>query len=183
MSYTTFPAYIQYAKGWETRFQEHPVMDWLSDYEVAFDTGDMKSGPHTPWHADDYSFTKPTGECITGGAPAWAAFLEMYRPFSAHFLEPFFFIIWETPTGYELIGTVRLFGNLAVPGERTQTDLQGRKWDIGAPGATHLKFVKDPSGPKGLKLNSEEVFTDGIPVIGEMIKRGMVTPEQILGTS
>jgi len=180
MSYTTTPAYIQYAKGWETRFKEHPVIDWMFDYEAAFDRGDMKSGPHTPWHSDDFSYTKTTGECITGGAPAWAALLEMYAPFSAQYHEPSFFFIWETPTGYELFGSATIYANLAAPGEQTKADLDGRKWDIQAPGAFHFVFVKDPSGPKGLKLKGQKLFADGMPMIGEMIKRGMVTPEQVL---
>ena len=180
MPYPTVPAYIQSAKGWETRFREHPVMDWLTDYEVALDTGDMKSGPHTPWHADDFSFTKPTGESFSGGAPAWAAFLEMHAPFKAHYLEPLFFVIWETPTGYDLFGSAHWYGNLHAPGAPTKTDLQGRKWDVVNSAATHIKFVKDPSGPKGLKLQNQVLFSDGSAMLGEMVKRGMVTPEQVL---
>jgi len=180
MSYTTVPAYIQYAKGWETRFREHPVMDWMFDYEAAFDHGDMKHVPHTPWHTDDFSYTKPTGVCITGGAAAWAALLEMYAPFSAYYHEPSFFVVWETPTGYELFGSAKVFAKLLAPGEQTKTDLNGHKWDIEAQGAFHFKYVKDPSGPKGLKLKSSTLFADEIPMVGEMIKRGMVTPEQVL---
>jgi hypothetical protein len=181
MSYKTVPAYVQYVRGWEeTQNREHPVMDWMFDYEAAFDRGDMKSGPHTPWHSDDFSFTKSTGTCITGGAPAWAALLEMYAPFTTHYHEPFFYIIWETPTGYELIGSAKVFANLPAPGESTKTDLEGRKWDIEAPGAFHFEYVKDPSGPKGLKLKSEKLFADAIPMVGEMVKRGMVTSEQVM---
>jgi hypothetical protein len=180
MSYTTVPAYIQHVKGWESRCREHPVMDWMSDYEAAFDWGDMKSGPHSPWHADDFSYTKPTGECVTGGAAAWAALLEMYAPFSAHYHEPFFYAIWETETGYELFGSAKMFVKLLVPGEQTKTDLEGRKWDLELPGAFHFDYVKDPSGPKGLKLKGQKLFADGIPIVAEMVKRGMVTPEQVL---
>jgi hypothetical protein len=180
MSYTTVPAYIQHVKGWESRCREHPVMDWMSDYEAAFDWGDMKSGPYTAWHTDDFSFTKSTGERIASGAPSWAAVLEIVAPFSAHYFEPFFFIVWETPTGYEFFGIAKIYGKLHAPGEQTKTDLEGRKWDVEAPAASLFEFVKDPSGPKGLKLKGQKLFADGIPMIGEMVKRGMVTPEQVL---
>jgi hypothetical protein len=180
MSSTTVLASIQSAKAWETRFREHPVVDWMLDYEEAFDWGDMKSGPCNVWLTDNFSFTKSTGECITGGVAAWAAVLEMYAPFSGHYHEPFFSITWETPTGYELFGSARLFAKLPVPGGQTKTDLAGRKWDIEVPGAFHFEYVKDPSGPKGLKMKSQKLYADGVPMISEMIKRGMVTPEQVL---
>jgi hypothetical protein len=180
MSYSTVPAYIQHVKGWETRCREHPVIDWMFDYEAAFDWGDMKSGPYTTWHTDDFSFTKSTGERIAAGAPSWAAVLEIVAPFSAHYFEPFFCVIWETPTGYEFLGLAKIFGKLHAPGEQTKTDLEGRKWDVDAPAASLFEFVKDTSGPKGLKLKSQTLFADGIPMIGEMVKRGMVTPEQVL---
>ena len=180
MSSITVSASIQSAKAWETRFREHPVVDWMLDYEEAFDWGDMKSGPCNVWLTDDFSFTKPTGERIASGAPSWAAVLQIVAPFSAHYLEPFFFIIWETPTGYEFFGIANIFGKLHAPGEQTKTDLEGRKWDVEAPAASLFEFVKDPSGPKGLKLKGQKLFADGIPMIGEMVKRGMVTPEQVL---
>lgn len=180
MPYATVPAYIQYVKGWEVRYREHPVIDWMFDYEAAFDWGNMRAGPHYPWHADDFSFTKSTGECVTGGERAWAALLEMYAPFTSHYHEPFFYVIWETATGYELIGAAKVFARLPAPGEQTKTDLEGRKWDLELPGAFHFEYVKDPSGPKGLKLKGQKLYADGIPMVGEMVKRGMVTPEQVL---
>lgn len=180
MSFATTPAYIYSIKGWEKQYREIPVIDWMFDYEAAFDWGDMKSGPHTPWHADDFSYTKPTGVCVTGGEAAWAALLEGYSPFSSHYHEPFFFIIWDTPTGYGLFGCAKVFGKLHAPGELTKTDLEGRKWDVEIPGAFLFEYVKDPSGPKGLKLKSQKLFADGVPVICDMIKRGMVTIDQVM---
>jgi hypothetical protein len=176
----TTSAIIQHCSGWEPRLLVHPLWSWMADYETAFDWGAMKSGLHTPWHTDDFSFTKATGEVIAGGIAAWAAVVEMYAPFSAHFHEPFFFVIWETETGYELFGCAKMFVNLHAPGEQTKADLQGRKWDVEAPGAFHFVYVKDPEGPKGMKLKSEKLFADGLPMVGEMVKRGMVTPEQVL---
>lgn len=74
----------------------------------------------------------------------------------------------------------KIFAKLPAPGEQTKTDLQGRKWDIEVPAAFHFVYVKDTSGPKGLKLKSQKLYGDSMPMVGEMIKRGMVTPEQIL---
>jgi hypothetical protein len=183
MSYPTIPAYIQSCKGWELRLKEHPVMDWMFDYENAFDFGNMKSESHDVWHTSDFYFTKSNGTCVTGGAEGWAALLETYAPFSEHFHEPMWLVIFETPTGYELCGQAKVFANLHVPGEKKKTDLQGRKWDIEAPGAFHFEYVKDHTGPKGLKMKGEKLYADGIPMVGEMIKRGMVTAEQALGQS
>src|SRR5271168_1416887 len=115
MSLKTLPALFVNVKGWDVDRREHPVIDWMFDYEAAFDFGDMKSGPHSPWHADDFSYTKPTGVCVTGGAAAWAALLEMYAPFSAYYHEPSFFVVWETPTGYELFGSAKVFAKLLAP--------------------------------------------------------------------
>src|SRR5438045_2970439 len=122
MSYPTTPAYVQICNGWEPRLKEHPVFDWMFDYEAGFDWGDMKSGPHSPWHADDFAFTKPNGQTITGGDPAWKALLEMYAPFSAHYHEPAWFVIWETASGYVLVGQANMYGNFHVPGEKTKKD-------------------------------------------------------------
>src|SRR5271163_4001722 len=179
MSYLTQPTYLVSVPGWDPRTREHPVIDWMFDYEDAFDWGDMKSGPHTPWHSDDFTFTKPTGVSSPPGAPSWAALLEKYAPFSAHYHEPLHFIVYETSSGYELTGVANIFANLQVPGEKTKSDLQGRKWEIQAPGAFHFVYEKDPSGPKGLKIKSQELYADGIPLVGEMVKRGMVTWDQV----
>lgn len=173
-------ASIMSAAAWEKRFRDHPVVDWMLDFEEAFDFGDMKSGPWNAWVTDDFSFTKPTGECIAGGEPAWAAVLETYAPFVAHYHEPFFSAQWETPTGYELIGCAKMFVKLPVPGKDTTKDQEGREWDVGVPGAFHFEYTKDPSGPKGLKMKSQKIFADGIPLVSEMVKRGMVTADQVL---
>src|SRR5436190_10516718 len=108
MSYSTTPAYIESVKGWEDRLEEHPVWSWMHSYEKEFDYGNMTSGPHTPWHTDDFTFVKAAGETFQSGEASWAALCEMYKPFSAHFHEPFQVIIWETSTGYELFGAAKI---------------------------------------------------------------------------
>jgi hypothetical protein len=179
-SYPTKPAYIMYCSGWEERVKEHPVFDWMADHEEAFDFGTAKSDPYTKWFTSDFTFVDSTGK-TTKGADAWQEMLALYAPFSGHFHEPFFGVIFETETGFELIGCAKIFANLAKEGDgEKKKDGQGREWDLEAPGAFHFTYVRDESGPKGLKLSSERLYADKIPVVGAMLKRGMVTVEDFM---
>lgn len=180
MSYPTKPAYIiESCDGWDPKHLEHPVFDWMQDHEEAFDHGDMKSGPHTTWHTDDFSYTKPNGETISGGAPAWAALLEMYAPLVDHYHEPRWGVIWETENGYILAGSAIMYGNFPVPGDKKHKDLKGREWDVSGPGAFHFEYVKDPSGPKGMKMKSQKIYANVLVLAAEMVKRGMITTDQV----
>lgn len=60
--------------------------------------------------------------------------------------------------------------------------MTGRKWDVEAPSAFHFTVFKD-SGAKhgGIKLKRSKVFSDTAPVVVEMLKRGILKPEQLLG--
>jgi len=78
-----------------------------------------------------------------------------------------------------MVGFANVYVNLPVSGEKTKTDLTGRQWDIVVPGAFLFTCVKDPAGPKGFKVKSMTLYEDGVPVVGEMIKRGMVKPEDL----
>jgi hypothetical protein len=181
MSYATKPAFIvESCEGWEPKLLEHPVFDWMQDYEEAFDFGDMKSGPHTPWHTDDFAYTKPNGETITGGAPAWAAGLEMYAPLAGHYHEPRWGVIWEMENGYVLTGGANFYGNLPVPGDKKHKDLKGREWDVAGPGVFYFEYVKDPTGPKGLKIKTEKIYANPLVMAGEMVKRGMLTADEVI---
>lgn len=43
--------------------------------------------------------------------------------------------------------------------------------------------MKDVEGPGGFKMSEERLYADGVSMVGEMVKRGMVTAEQaIAGT-
>jgi hypothetical protein len=44
-----------------------------------------------------------------------------------------------------------------------------------------FEYVKDASGPEGFKMSKNTSFSDPTPAIVEMIKRGMLKPEQLLG--
>jgi len=177
MSFPTSPAYVQNVRGWPEQSREHPVIDWMFDYEKALDYGDMKKGPLTPWHTDDYVFGK-SGVFYPPGGPSWERFVADYAPFTAHYHEPYSYVIHETATGWDLIGEANIFGNLPVPGEGKTKDAEGREWDIKVTGAFHLVFVKDPSGPKGMKMQQQIIHADSLPVVKELVKRGMITWDQ-----
>jgi hypothetical protein len=184
MAFPTTSVYlVQNAGGWDPVHRRHPVIDFMTDYEEAFHSGSMKSsGTHAPWHTDDFNFTKPDLTTITNGPAAFAALLEMYAPFSASYHDPQYYVIWETATGYVLAGAAFIYSNFVVPGAegKKEKDLGGREWDFKALGSFQFTYVKDPTGPKGLKLKAQSLVADGIPLAKELIKRKMATAEQIL---
>ncbi|OCK73883.1 hypothetical protein K432DRAFT_387140 [Lepidopterella palustris CBS 459.81] len=179
MPYPTIPAYQTYANGAEPRLREHPVLDFLIDHQEAFDNGNMKTEPYTVFHSDDFTFTKSDGTILPPGEASWKGWLEGYAPFIEHFHETRYVCIYERNGGWEMVGFANVYANLLVPGEKTKTDLSGRQWDVVVPGAFLFTCTKDPAGPKGFKVKSLTLYGDGVPVVGEMIKRGMVKPEDL----
>jgi hypothetical protein len=83
----------------------------------------------------------------------------------------------------EMIGSANMFADLPVPGgEKQHADLTGKKWDLRLPGMFHFEYVKDSSAKHdGILLKSTKVYSDSGPAVVEMLKRGMVKPEQLLG--
>ncbi len=124
MTFPTVPAYVQHPVGWPEATREHPAIDFMFDYEKALDWGNMKAGPHTPWHSDDYVYVK-SGVAHPPGAPSWAKFVADHAPFTGVYHEPFFYVIHDTPTGWELIGEAKIFVNLPVPGAEKVKDAEG----------------------------------------------------------
>ncbi|KIW91686.1 uncharacterized protein Z519_07654 [Cladophialophora bantiana CBS 173.52] len=177
------PAYIVHIDGSdkEQRFREHPVLDFLFDHQEAFDHGDMKSGPYTRFHTDDFVFTKSDGTVFPPGEASWQGWLSGYAPFTEHLHEPRYCNVYERDDGsWEMMGIAHIYGNFPVPGgDKTKTDFSGRQWGVVVPGAMVFRCVKDPSGPKGFKVKSMTVYGDGTPVVAEMIKRGMIKPEDL----
>jgi hypothetical protein len=180
MSYPTVPATVIYINSAGERPREHPVLDFLFDHQEAFDHGNMKTEPYTVFHAEDFTFTKTDGTVLPSGEESWKGVLEGYAPFTEHTHEPRYCCIYERNGAWEMLGVANVFANLQVSGQKTKKDLSGREWDIMTPGAFLFTCVKDPNGPKGFKVKSLTLFGDGVPVVGEMIKRGMVKPEELL---
>ncbi|KAF3929072.1 hypothetical protein ABW20_dc0105142 [Dactylellina cionopaga] len=180
MSFPTIPAYQTYARGMDERFREHPVLDFLIDHQVAFDTGTMKTEPYTVFNTEDFTITKPDGTTVAPGEASWKAWLEPYAPFVKHYHEARYGCVYERDGGWEMVGFANIYANLPVPGEKTKTDSAGVQWDVMIAGAFLFNLVKDSTGPKGLKIKSLTIFGDSLPAVGEMIKRGMVKPEDLL---
>jgi len=178
MSTPTVPAYVVHISGPE-KHREHPVLDFLVDHQEAFDHGNMKTQPYTQYHTNDFICTKPDGTVLPPGEASWKGWLESYAPFTEHLHEARYCCAYERNGGWEMVGFAQIYANLLVPGEKTKTDLSGRQWDVVVPGAFLFTCVADPSGPKGFKVSSVTLFGDGTPVVGEMMKRGMVKPEDL----
>lgn len=179
MATSTTPAYIVHINGLDERFREHPVLDFLFDHKEAFDHGNMKTQPYTQYHTDDFVFTKADGTVLLPGEASWKGYLEGVAHFTEHLHQARYCCLYERNGGWEMMGIAQIYANLAVPGDRTKTDMSGRQWDVCIPGAFLFTCVSDPSGPKGFKVKSLTVYGDGTPVVGEMIKRGMIKPEDL----
>ncbi|KAJ6263726.1 hypothetical protein Dda_2296 [Drechslerella dactyloides] len=179
MSYPTIQAYQAYTNGTEERLREHPVLDFLFHHQESFDHGNMKTEPYTVFHTDDFTFTKTDGTVLPPGEASWKGWLEGYVFFTEHLHEARYVCVYERDGGWEMVGVANIYCNLPVPGERTKTDLSGRKWDIVVPGSFIFNCVQDSAGPKGFKVKSMTLFGDRVPAVAEMIKRGMVKPEDL----
>jgi hypothetical protein len=177
MSFPTTPVFLTDTKGWE-QARVHPAIAWLEKYTKAFDSRESWATPHSEWHTEDYVYTKATGETFCGAA-AWNAAHKDYAPFKAMCNEPKWGCIWETKSGWEMVGEVILFADFAVEGrEKKFEDLQGRRWDLGMPGMLRFEIVRDEgSKHEGIKLKRIQNFSDTRPVIMEMLKRGMIAPK------
>jgi hypothetical protein len=183
MSFPTTTAFIHSCKGWDETTRLHPAMKWFEKYALLFNSGQMFSKSSSEWHTENFSYHKSTGEIIEGGTKAFDALKETYAPFDGTNHEPNFLICWETKDGWEMLGQALLYGNLKAPGGsgKVHTDVTGQKWDVGVPSAFHFAYVKDSSGPEGIKLERTDIFSDSAPVLVEMLKRGMLKPEQLFG--
>ena len=139
----------------------------------------MKTEPYTVFHTDDFTFTKSDGTVLPPGEASWKGWLEGYAPFIEHFHEARYACIYERNGSWEMVGFANVYANLLVPGEKTKTDLSGRQWDVVVPEAFLFTCVNYSADPKGFKVKTMTIYGDGVPVVGEMIKRGMVKPEDL----
>jgi hypothetical protein len=155
----------------------------LTRFTNAWDAKQINAQNSHDWQTSDVIFHKPTGEVFSADKAIHAA-LEMYAPFSAHKHEPSGPICcWETANGWEMLGQATLFADLPVPGgAKVHKDLSGKEWDLAMPGMFHFEYVKDKEAKyDGIRMKAQRTFSDSAPAMVEMIKRGMVKPEQLLG--
>jgi hypothetical protein len=111
--------------------------------------------------------------------------------------------------GYELFGMATMYYNLHAPPQqgvglqlqgppgsfppgggpttpsggrkaRKVADLsEGNTWEHASPAANRFTYRRDADGHKGLKLCRQVVHTDTFPLKAELVKRGVVTLEQL----
>jgi hypothetical protein len=80
-----------------------------------------------------------------------------------------------------MVGKATMFAELPVPGDKQKTDLTGKKWDVGVPSMFHFEYVKESSAKHGgILIKRTEIFGDSAPAVVEMMKRGMIKPDQLL---
>jgi limonene-1,2-epoxide hydrolase len=177
----TTQAFIIRCNGWDEKALAHPILRHLKLQTEAWDSGEAKKGAYTDWMTEDVVYRQSDGSTVSGEA-AFKAMLEKYAPLSGHEHEPKMAVVWETADGWEVLGEATLFADLPVPGgEKKHTNVAGRKWDIAVPGVFRFVFVKDSGNKHGYRAKRQEVSADSAPIMIEMIKRGMVKPEQLLG--
>jgi hypothetical protein len=178
MSFLSKPVYVNGdARGWQKL--DHPVLQFMHDYEQAFDFGDMKTTGPARWLTDDAVFTHASGRVFTGIEAAWQGTLATYAPFAAHYHEPQRYIVWETDTGYRLHGVAKMYVNLPAPGEKACKDLEGREWDCVGSGAFEFEFARDEGGPRGFRMKAQAIYADPLGMMSEMVARKMATPDEL----
>lgn len=173
-------------------------MAFMKDYAAALDatassrTGLKYTGPGSPskWLTEDFTFIDPTGKAVSGVEPAWAAVMQVYGPMSSQYHEPRYGIIWETDDGYELFGVAWLYYNLHAPprpqggpeggsATKIKDESEGNEWEMAGPSANHFRYRRDKGGHQGLKICEQRVYADSFPMKAELVKRGVVTLEQL----
>lgn len=102
---------------------------------------------------------------------------EIYAPFESHVHDPSFLVSWKTEKGWDMFGVAQLWWNLQVPGEQKIKGFGGKEWDGCTPSAFYFKYVK--VGEDGFELARTEIYGDPSAALIQMIKRGMLKPEQL----
>jgi hypothetical protein len=182
MSFTNKPVYVvDDAQGWQEKFNEHPAVEWQWEFEKALDFGNLLKEGYQAWLTDDFSYTNPAGISTTGVEASWQQVREMYQFYASFYHEPTEYIVWEIETGWRLAGGAFVYVNFPVPleGATKVKDLTGREWDYKMTGMFTFEWVKDPSGPKGIRLKKQSVCGDSLAMMNELVKRGMITFGQI----
>ncbi|KAK5685444.1 hypothetical protein LTS10_003522 [Elasticomyces elasticus] len=178
MSFPTKEAFI-YAGTWDETTRKHPAMKWMEHYtKNVVDARRFDEPATSVGHTLDWTLQKSTGEVVEGADKAWAALQEVYAPFSEHVHNPSFLACWETEKGWDMIGIAYLWYNLQAPGDGKIKGYGGKEWDGVLPGAFKFSYVK--SGDDGVQLARTEIFSDPSAALVQMLKRGMLKPEQLM---
>ncbi|KAB8225049.1 hypothetical protein BDV33DRAFT_198895 [Aspergillus novoparasiticus] len=181
MSFPTTPVFLTTTKGWE-QARIHPALAWMEKCTVAWDTRESWSTPWSDWVTDDYTYIKPNGQRFTGGETAWEASKADYSAFKLSYHEPKWVCVAEKVDGWEFVGEATLFIDLPREGGiKKAVDLDGRRWDLGLECMFRFNFVKDWTAKHdGIKIRSMQIYSDSGPVVEEMLRRGIMKPEELL---
>lgn len=77
-----------------------------------------------------------------------------------------------------MFGIATLYWTLAAPGSEAKIKgKDGKEWDGATPSAFKFKYVKADGG---IKLAKTEIYSDPSAAIVKMLKRGMITGEQLM---
>ncbi|KAF2472086.1 uncharacterized protein BDR25DRAFT_313281 [Lindgomyces ingoldianus] len=182
MTFPTQPVFV-YEGTWSAEMRAHPAMDWMYNFTSNIFDNRAWDIPTEQYLTEDFVLKKSDGTEVHGREAAWAADKALYAPFTAHKHEPRGLMCAENAEGWEMVGRANLYVNLpGAPseGEKKVKDLDGKEWDAVCAGMFRFLYVKDESGFQGIKLKRTEVCSDPLPALGLMLKRGVVTPEQLL---
>jgi hypothetical protein len=84
----------------------------------------------------------------------------------------------EEGDGWCLFGHAKTFvGFKHVEG--TISDNEGKRWSAVMEGAFHFWYVKDESGPDGIKIKETRIYADPMPAVGFMLQNGIVSAKDL----
>lgn len=87
----------------------------------------------------------------------------------------------EKVDGWEFVGEATLFIDLPKEGIKKAVDLEGRRWDLGVECMFRFNFVKDWTAKHdGIRIRSMQIYSDSGPVVGEMLRRGIMKTEDLV---
>lgn len=132
--------------------------------------------------APDHVLVRTTGQKHEGAdASLNALYREIYAPFAKWCHVPYSLVAHEVDDGWEMLGFATLYWTLAVPGKQESgnkvKDAQGNEWDGSNPAAFKFHYRKKGDG---MQLARTEIAADPTGAVVEMLKRGMMKPDDLM---
>ncbi|KAF3009475.1 hypothetical protein E8E13_002758 [Curvularia kusanoi] len=180
MSFETRPAFVHYGT-YDDHTRTHPAMKWFEEYTNVIDAKEFDKIKND-YMDPDHLLVRNTGQEDKGAAASVAAIQnEIYAPFAKWSHVPFQLVAYETDEGWEMIGMATFYWTLAVPGKQESgskvKDAQGNEWDGATPGGFGFKYKKVDGG---IRLSKTQIMVDRVTAAVEMLKRGMMKPEDLM---
>ncbi|KAJ3464839.1 hypothetical protein MRS44_009625 [Fusarium solani] len=177
MSYQTKPCFIGSFKGWDNEALKHPVMQYLNTLNTDFcETKVAHPEPHTKWFTQEFELQTQTGQVLRG-EEAWKRMIHTTRFYDKFSMEPISAFIQGTEDGYDGMVYGNMYTNFVEPGEKKHSDNKGIEWELRIPRAYRLTFLKDSSGPHGLKISNLVIVGDTLGTMAAAVRKGMVSQE------